>query len=273
MLHSAILPHHTKWFQLFEQLRVIVIDELHTYRGVFGSHVANVIRRLLRLCAHYGSRPVIVCCSATIANPAELASTLIGRTPVLVDRNGAPSGERHVLLVEPPLADRATGARASAEAVAHRWAMPFLRAGRQTVVFGRSRTVVEIMLSTLREALRQDLGPRSRIRGYRGGYLPLERRAIERGPARRGDPRRRRHERARAGRRHRPPRRVDPGRLSGLRRRDLAADRPGRPARATSVGILVSSGAPVDRYVVHHPEFLLDGRPRRPGSTRTTSTS
>jgi len=98
MLHAAILPHHTKWFQLFEQLQIIVIDELHTYRGVFGSHVANVIRRLLRLCAHYGSRPVIVCCSATIANPLELASTLTGRSPILVDRNGAPSGERHVLL-------------------------------------------------------------------------------------------------------------------------------------------------------------------------------
>jgi len=120
MLHSAILPHHTKWFQLFEQLRVIVIDELHTYRGVFGSHVANVVRRLLRLCAHYGSRPIIVCCSATIANPLELASTLTGRSPVLVDRNGAPSGERHVLLVEPPLADRATGARGSSMTVAHR---------------------------------------------------------------------------------------------------------------------------------------------------------
>ncbi|HEY8990260.1 MAG TPA: DEAD/DEAH box helicase, partial [Candidatus Limnocylindrales bacterium] len=128
MLHAAILPHHTKWFQLFEQLRIIVIDELHTYRGVFGSHVANVIRRLLRLCAHYGSRPVIVCCSATIANPLELASTLTGRSPILVDRNGAPSGERHVLLVEPPLTHPTTGARGSALTLAHRWAMPFLRA-------------------------------------------------------------------------------------------------------------------------------------------------
>src|SRR5664279_5694621 len=90
MLHAAILPHHTKWFQLFEQLRVIVIDELHTYRGLFGSHVANVLRRLLRICAHYGSHPVIVCCSATIGNPAELAETLTGRPVQLIDRNGAP---------------------------------------------------------------------------------------------------------------------------------------------------------------------------------------
>ena len=113
MLHSAILPHHTKWFQLFEQLRVIVIDELHTYRGVFGSHVANVLRRLLRICAHYGSHPVIVCCSATIGNPAELAAMLTGRPPRLIDRNGAPAGERHVLLVDPPRPRRRRAGRAA----------------------------------------------------------------------------------------------------------------------------------------------------------------
>ncbi len=181
MLHSAILPHHTKWFQLFEQLRIIVIDELHTYRGVFGSHVANVIRRLLRLCAHYGSHPVIVCCSATIGNPAELAELLTGRPSRLIDRNGAPSGERHLLLVEPPLLDPATGARGSALTLAQRWALPFLRAGRQTIVFGRSRVAVEVVLTGLREALRESFGPRNRVRGYRGGYLPTERRSIERG--------------------------------------------------------------------------------------------
>src|SRR5438876_2671219 len=128
MPHSPILPHHTKWFQLFEQVRVIVIDELHTYRGVFGSHVANVLRRLLRLCAHYGSNPVIVCASATIGNPAELAAQLTGRAPRLIDRNGAPAGERHVLLVDPPLLDQATGARGSALTHPQRWALPFLRA-------------------------------------------------------------------------------------------------------------------------------------------------
>src|SRR3954452_15730701 len=181
MLHSAILPHHTKWFQLFEQVRVIVIDELHTYRGVFGSHVANVLRRLLRLCAHYGSNPIIVCSSATIGNPAELAAQLTGRTPRLIDRNGAPAGARHILLVDPPLLDPATGARGSALTHAERWALPFLRAGRQTIVFGRARVAVEIILTRLREALREHQGPRSRIRGYRGGYLPTERRAIERG--------------------------------------------------------------------------------------------
>src|SRR5947208_2475395 len=261
MLHSAILPHHTKWFQLFEQLRVIVIDELHTYRGVFGSHVANVIRRLLRLCAYYGSHPIIVCCSATIANPLELATTLTGRPAVLVDQNGAPSGERHVLLVEPPLTDRATGARGSAMTVAHRWAMPFLRAGRQTVVFGRSRTAVEIMLSTLREALRQDLGPRSRIRGYRGGYLPLERRAIERGL--------RDGEILGVVATNALELGVDIGRLDV----SILAGYPGSVAatwqqfgragrrNALSVDVLVASAAPVDQYVIHHPEFVLGGQP------------
>ena len=260
MLHSAILPHHTKWFQLFEQLEVIVIDELHSYRGVFGSHVANVIRRLLRLCAHYGSHPVIVCCSATIANPGELATMLTGRPVTLVDRNGAPSGERHVLLVEPPLMDQATGARASSMTVAHRWAMPFLRAGRQTVVFGRSRTAVEIMLSTLREALREDLGPRSKVRGYRGGYLPTERRSIERGL--------RDGEILGVVATNALELGVDIGRLDV----SILAGYPGSVAATwqqmgragrrggTSVAVLVGSGSPVDRYVVHHPEFLLDGR-------------
>jgi DEAD/DEAH box helicase domain-containing protein len=259
MLHSAILPHHTKWFQLFEQLRIIVIDELHTYRGVFGSHVANVIRRLLRLCAHYGSRPVIVCCSATIANPLELAATLTGRSPILVDRNGAPSGERHVLLVEPPLLHPTTGARGSALTLAQRWALPFLRAGRQTVVFGRSRTAVEIMLSTLREALRQDLGPRSRVRGYRGGYLPTERRSIEKGL--------RDGEILGVVATNALELGVDIGRLDV----SILAGYPGSVAATwqqigragrrggVSVGVLVASQAPVDRYVVHHPEFLLGG--------------
>jgi DEAD/DEAH box helicase domain-containing protein len=259
MLHSAILPHHTKWFQLFEQLRIIVIDELHTYRGVFGSHVANVIRRLLRLCAHYGSRPVIVCCSATIANPVELAATLTGRSPILVDRNGAPSGERHVLLVEPPLLHPTTGARGSALTLAQRWALPFLRAGRQTVVFGRSRTAVEIMLSTLREALRQDLGPRSRVRGYRGGYLPTERRSIEKGL--------REGEILGVVATNALELGVDIGRLDV----SILAGYPGSVAATwqqigragrrggTSVGVLVASPAPVDRYVVNHPEFLLGG--------------
>ncbi len=261
MLHSAILPHHTKWFQLFEQVRVIVIDELHTYRGVFGSHVANVLRRLLRLCAHYGSNPIIVCSSATIGNPAELAAQLTGRSPRLIDRNGAPAGARHILLVDPPLLDPATGARGSALTHAERWALPFIRAGRQTIVFGRARVAVEIILSRLREALREHLGPRSRIRGYRGGYLPTERRAIERGL--------RDGEILGVVSTNALELGVDIGALDVA----VLAGYPGSVAgtwqqlgragrrQEVSVGVLIASGSPVDQYVIHHPEFLLEGSP------------
>ena len=261
MLHSAILPHHTKWFQLFEQLQVIVIDELHTYRGVFGSHVANVLRRLLRLCAHYGSKPVIVCCSATIGNTAELAHMITGRPARLVDRAGAPSGERHILLVDPPIIDAATGSRGSTLTLANRWALPFLRAGRQTIVFGRSRVTVEILLTGLREALREGFGPRSRIRGYRGGYLPTERRSIERGL--------RDGEVLGVVATNALELGVDIGRLDVA----ILAGYPGSVAatwqqfgragrrNGLSVDILVASAAPVDQYVIHHPDFVLGGQP------------
>ena len=261
MLHAAILPHHTKWFQLFEQVQVIVIDELHMNRGLFGSHVANVLRRLLRICRHYGSNPLIVTCSATIANPGELAAALTGRTPLVIDRNGAPSGVRHLLFVDPPVIDAASGARGSALTVAQRWALPFIRAGRQTIVFARSRTAVEVVLTGLREALRQHLGPRTRVRGYRGGYLPTERRSIEEG--------------LRDGQvlgvvsTNALELGVDIGRLDV----SILAGYPGSVAgtwqqigragrrQGVSVSILVASAAPVDQYVIHHPEFLLERPP------------
>ena len=261
MLHAAILPHHTKWFQLFEQLQVIVVDELHTYRGLFGSHVANVLRRLLRLCDHYGSSPVIVTCSATIANPGELATLLAGRAPLVVDRSGAPAGERHLLFVDPPVIDAASGARGSALTLAQRWALPFLRAGRQTIVFGRSRTAVELILTGLRETLREHAGPRSRVRGYRGGYLPTERRAIEEGL--------RDGEVLGVVATNALELGVDIGRLDAAILAgypgSIAATRQqvGRAGRrnGTSVAVLVASAAPVDQYVVHHPEFVLDQAP------------
>jgi DEAD/DEAH box helicase domain-containing protein len=261
MLHAAILPHHTKWFQLFEQLRVIVIDELHTYRGLFGSHVANVLRRLLRICAHYGSHPVIVCCSATIGNPTELATLLTGRQPRLIDRNGAPSGERTVLLCQPPLLDPATGARGSALTLATRWALPFLRAGRQTLVFGKTRVGVELMLTTLREALRLGYGPRTAVRGYRGGYLPTERRAVEKGL--------RDGELLGVVSTNALELGVDIGQLDVA----ILAGYPGSIAATwqqmgragrrlgSSVAVLIAGGGPVDRYVVEHPEFLLESPP------------
>jgi DEAD/DEAH box helicase domain-containing protein len=261
MLHAAILPHHTKWFQLFEQLQIIVIDELHTYRGLFGSHVANVLRRLLRVCAHYGSHPVIVCCSATIGNPGELAELLTGRAARVVDRNGAPSGERHILMVQPPLLDPATGARGSALTLATRWALPFLKAGRQTLVFGRSRVGVEIMLTNMREALREGYGPRTQVRGYRSGYLPTERRAVERG-LRDGDL-------LGVVSTNALELGVDVGQLDV----SILAGYPGSIAatwqqmgragrrQGTAVSVLIAGGGPVDRYVVEHPEFLLDSPP------------
>jgi DEAD/DEAH box helicase domain-containing protein len=261
MLHSAILPHHTKWFQLFEQLNVIVVDELHLYRGLFGSHVGNVLRRLLRICRHYGSNPVIISCSATIANPGELASRLTGRSPIVVDRNGAPAGERHVLFVDPPIIDAPSGARASALTLAQRWTLPYLRAGCQTIVFGRSRTGVELILTGLREALREHRGPRARVRGYRGGYLPTERRAIEAGL--------RDGEVLGVVSTNALELGVDighldvavlagyPGSIAAARQQMGRAGR----RRGASIAILVASSAPVDQYVIHHPEFLLQRPP------------
>ena len=261
MLHAAILPHHTKWFELFEQLRYIVVDEAHTYRGIFGSHVANVLRRLLRLCAHYGSSPQIVCCSATIGNPRTLAETLTGRPVTVIDDNGAPAGEKHVVVLNPPVLDRRTGIRPGSLGLARSAALAFLRAGRQTIVFGRSRVGVELLLTGLREALREGRGPHSRVRGYRGGYLPTERRAIEAG--------------LRTGEvlgvvsTNALELGIDIGRLDAA----ILAGYPGTIAgtwqqmgrsgrrREASVAILVAGAGPVDQFVATHPEYLFEASP------------
>ncbi len=258
MLHTAILPHHTKWFQLFEQLQYIVVDEAHSYRGIFGSHVANVLRRLLRLCAHYGSTPQIVCCSATIGNPRVLAETLTGRPVTVIDNNGAPAGEKHIVVLNPPLLDRRTGIRPGALGLARSAALAFLRAGRQTIVFGRSRVGVELLLTGLREALREGRGPLSRVRGYRGGYLPTERRAIESG--------------LRTGEvlgvvsTNALELGIDIGRLDAA----ILAGYPGTIAgtwqqmgrsgrrREASAAILVAGAGPLDQYVATHPEYLFE---------------
>ncbi|MDP8904957.1 MAG: DEAD/DEAH box helicase, partial [Chloroflexota bacterium] len=261
MLHAAILPHHTRWFQLFEQLRFIVVDEAHTYRGVFGSHVANVLHRLLRLCAHYGSRPQVICCSATIGNAQALAETLTGRSMTVIERNGAPSGEKHIVVLNPPVVDPRAGMRASGLGLARRAALAFLRAGRQTIVFGRSRVGVELLLTGLREALREGRGPLQRVRGYRGGYLPSERRQIEAG--------------LRSGEilgvvsTNALELGIDIGRL------DVAVlagypgtiagtwqqmGRAGRRAEA-SVAILVAGPGPVDQFVAGHPDYLFAASP------------
>lgn len=180
MLHAAILPHHTKWVKLFENIKYIVIDELHTYRGVFGSHVANVIRRLRRICRFYGSSPQFICASATIDNPREHAERLIGEPVVLVDQSGAPAGEKHFVFYNPPVVNKQLGIRRSSVLEAQKIAAFLLKNDIQTIVFARSRVRVELLLTYLQELVKHELGAKS-IRGYRGGYLPKQRREIERG--------------------------------------------------------------------------------------------
>ncbi|RFB16916.1 DEAD/DEAH box helicase [Bacillus sp. HNG] len=180
MLHSAILPHHTKWVSLFENLKYVVIDELHTYRGVFGSHVANVIRRLKRICEFYGSSPIFMCTSATIANPKELAENLTGTKMELIENNGAPTGRKHFVFYNPPIVNKPLNIRRSATLEVRKLASEFLQNKIQTIVFARSRVRVEIILTYLQELVKHKLGPKA-IRGYRGGYLPKQRREIEHG--------------------------------------------------------------------------------------------
>jgi DEAD/DEAH box helicase domain-containing protein len=261
MLSTAILPHHTKWFQLFEQLRYLVIDEAHTYRGIFGSHVANVLRRLMRICSHYGSTPRIVCCSATIGNPGRLAETLSGRPFRVIDRSGAPQGERHVVILDPPPLDPRTGVRPGPHGLSHRAALAFLRAGRQTIVFGRARVAVELLLTSLREAMREGRGPIGRIRGYRSGYLPSERRAIEAG--------------LRSGEiigvvsTNALELGIDiggldasilagyPGTIAATWQQMGRSGRRGEP----SVSVLVAGAGALDRFVAGHPEYLFEATP------------
>ena len=181
MLHAGILPHHTKWIKLFENLKYVVIDETHHYRGVFGSHLANVIKRLNRICEFYGSRPNLICCSATIANPDDLARRIIGRPVELIDNNGAPSGEKHFLLYNPPVINPQLGIRKSATNEGGRLAASFMRHGIQTIVFAHYRLHVEVLLTYLQRELKGKFDQGIKIAGYRGGYLPNERRQIERG--------------------------------------------------------------------------------------------
>ncbi|MCC6143501.1 MAG: DEAD/DEAH box helicase, partial [Candidatus Hydrogenedentes bacterium] len=181
MLHAGILPHHTIWIRLFENLEYIIIDEVHHYRGVFGSHLANVLRRLRRLCQFYGSDPKFICCSATIANPKEVAEKIIEKPVTLIDDNGAPAGEKHFVFFNPPVVNAELGIRKSSVKEAARVAMQFLTRNVQSIVFARSRLRVEILTTYLKEAVRRQGKDHNLVRGYRGGYLPTERRAIEKG--------------------------------------------------------------------------------------------
>ena len=181
MLHSGILPQHTKWVKLFENLRYIIIDEIHSYRGVFGSNLANVLRRLLRLCEFYGSHPKFILCSATIRNPKELAETLIGRPVTLIDQNGAPAGEKHYIFYNPPVVNRQLGIRKGVLGETRKIASLLVRNNVQSIVFAKSRLQVEVLTRQLKELVTDSLGNSERVQGYRGGYLPHERRAIEKG--------------------------------------------------------------------------------------------
>jgi DEAD/DEAH box helicase domain-containing protein len=183
MLHAGMLPNHPKWIKFFSRLRYIVIDEAHAYRGVLGSHVANVIRRLRRIAAFYGASPRFILCSATIANPKELAETLIGQEAALVDNNGAPRGEKRVILYNPPLVDSVQGIRRSVVTESRRWMIALLKAGIKTILFAHSRVRTEVAASYVNEDLANIFTDNSRIRveAYRGGLLPNERREIERG--------------------------------------------------------------------------------------------
>ncbi len=261
MLHTGILPHHTRWTRLFENLRYIVIDELHTYRGVFGSHLCNVLRRLRRIANFYGSKPQFICCSATIANPGELAGKLLENEVNVLDGNGAPSGEKTFVFYNPPVVNRALGIRRSYINETSRVAQEFLKRDLQTMVFSNSRLQTEVLLTYLQQANPQPPGKQETIRGYRGGYLPNERREIERG--------------------------LRDGRIRGVvttSALELGIDvgsldtvvmagypgtiaatwqRAGRAGRrsGSSCAVMVASSSPLDQFMVRHPDYFFGNTP------------
>lgn len=263
MLHSGILPFHTSWRDLFANLDFVVLDEIHAYRGVFGSHIANVLRRLGRLCDFYGSQPQFICCSATIANPKEHAERLAERPFTLIDdsQNGAPSGEKQFILYNPPIIDEELGLRGSAVLAARDAALAFLQADIQTIVFARARNTVELLLTYLQDELAYQGKTETAVTGYRGGYLPLERREIEQG--------------------------LRSGELRGVvatNALELGIDigqldtavitgypgsiasvwqQAGRAGRRSghSVAILIASNNPLDQYICSHPRYLFGQSP------------
>jgi DEAD/DEAH box helicase domain-containing protein len=261
MLHTGILPHHTRWTRLFENLRYIVVDELHTYRGVFGSHLCNVLRRLRRIARFYGSNPQFICCSATIANPGELASRLIEDNVEVLAANGAPAAEKTFVFYNPPVVNRALGIRRSFINEGSRVAQEFLKHDLQTMVFANSRLHTELILTYLQQANPQQPGKPETICGYRGGYLPNERREIERG--------------------------LREGRIRGVvttSAMELGIDvgsldtvvmtgypgtiaatwqRAGRAGRrsGSSCAVLVASSAPLDQFIIRHPDYFFGNTP------------
>ena len=261
MVHSGILPHHPRWAKLFENLRYVVIDELHAYRGVFGSHLTNVLRRLRRICAHYGSNPTFICSSATIANPRELAERLVEQPFELVEESGAPRGEKFFIFVNPPVVNQQLGIRRSYLAETRRVAAEFLKRQLQLIVFAQSRLATEILTTYLKDDWDNPPGQREQIRGYRGGYLPQRRREIEKG-LREG-----------AVRAVVSTNALELGIDIGALDVSVMAGYPGtiastwqRAGRAgrrsgRSAAVLVASSAPLDQFVVRHPAYFFDASP------------
>ncbi len=263
MLHTGILPHHTRWSDFFQHLRFVVIDELHAYRGVFGSHVANVLRRLRRVARHYGAEPHFILASATIANPGELAEWLVEGPVQVVDDDGSARGARHLLIYNPPIVDPDLGLRRSAASEATRLADDLLAADVQTILFGQSRRGVEMLLRGLRDRQSEINNQNSTIRGYRSGYLPAQRREIEHG-LRDGSVRAVVATNAlELG--------IDiggmgaallvgyPGSIASARQQ---MGRAGRGA-AASLAVLIASANPLDQYLAKHPEFFFERTPEQ----------
>ncbi|MBE5766475.1 MAG: DEAD/DEAH box helicase [Clostridiales bacterium] len=260
MLHQGILPNHTHWVKLFENLKYIVIDEIHSYRGVFGSNLANLLRRLKRICQFYGSNPVFICCSATIANPRELAETMIERPVELVDDNGAPAGKKHVVFYNPPVINRQLGIRAGSIPETRRIAEKLLKNDIQTIIFAKSRLTVEVMVKYLKDIIRDPLASAGRVRGYRGGYLPTQRREIERSL--------RNGEITVVAATNALELGIDIGQLQAcvlcgypgtIASTWQQAGRAGR-RNGESLMIMVATSSPLDQYIITHPEYFF-GQP------------
>ncbi len=263
MMHSGILPNHTKWIRFFSNLRYIVIDEMHMYRGIFGSHMANLLRRMLRVARFYGADPVFILCSATIGNPQELAERLIGEQVTLIERSGAPAGKKTVVLYNPPLVDAVQGIRRSVMNESQRWALAFLKADIKTILFAHSRVRTEVIASYVNDSLKNMFNGNGGITvlPYRGGLLPLERRRIEKG--------------LREGTIHGVVSTnalelgIDiggldaavvagfPGSFSSFWQQ---AGRAGR-RQTESVAVFVASSSPLDQYIIAHPDYFFN-RPK-----------
>ncbi len=261
MLHQGILPHHTKWAQFFENLQYVVIDELHIYRGVFGSHVANVIRRLKRVCAFYGVRPQFICCSATIANPESLAGQLTGEQVTPITRSGAPHGKKHILFWNPPMVNPELGIRASARSQSTKIARMAIKQGLKSIVFAQSRLMVEVITKYLKDVFDKDPRKAARVESYRGGYLPNQRRNTEK--------------KMRSGNMSCVVATsalelgVDigsldicilngyPGTIAGSWQRFGRAGR----RNQTALGVLVASSTPLDQFIIQQPEYFMGNSP------------